>query len=588
LEKILASQVFSRSERMKRFLRVVSEAAFDSSHAPLKEYAVAVQVFGKKEGFDTRTDPIVRVEARRLRDKLREYYSTEGADDPIEVSLGKIGYIAKFALRSPVPGRQLVSAAPETPFEERQPESAVLASIHSVAVLPFVDMSPDKDQGYFCDGITEELIHALTSVPELRVVSRSSSFLFKGEAQNIRHVGDELGADAVIEGSVRRVENRIRITAQLTNTTDGFHLWSETYDEQVEEVFEVQERIAAAIVDTLKVQRAGAVSQHLTRRYTQNARAYQANLRGLYHRNKSNPEDLRAAIRCFEDAIAADPNYAFAYGGLALCYCQLGWLEVLPASEVWSKAKASALKALELDASLSMAHVALGCALCAGDWNWTEGEKSFAHATELDSRDFSSRNWHAVLSLAPAGRLDEALEAIQLAALLGPHSLQAHNHVGLIHQYRGEVREAIRQHQWVLEQQPDFLPALWDLGRAYLAANAYELAAEALQRAYAASSGLTDIRAGLAYCLGRQGKREEALAIAAELIASSRESYLPSLSMARIYAGLEDTEQAFEWLNKAVEDRSTRLVELPVDPMFVALRADERFGVLLRTVCLRP
>ncbi len=584
LETILASEIFARSDRMSRFLRYIVEQALAGKQAELKEQTIAMEVFDKPPSFDTRLDPIVRVEARRLRSKLLDYYDKLGRPAKVVIKLDRRGYVPRF---EPASG---AAATPDASGTPEKPKSGGLrpgvGAQSAVAVLPFLDLSANKELEHFCDGLTDEVINALTQVQGLQVVSRSSSFQFKGPAHDVREVGEQLGVGVVMEGSVRLAEDRVRITVQLNDANDGFHLWSEIYEGNLSDEFKVQEDISNQIVKTLEGHKAGPFNYELTKKHTSSGIAYQHYLQGLYHKHSTSPHNLARGIECFEAAIEADPNYARAYAGLASCWCKLAWLEVSPPFEAWPRAKQAATKCLEIDETDSTALAAIGAARCAGEWSWAEGEKALLQAIEGDPCDPGAHQWYAVTFLAPHKRIEEAKTALERAVEMGPRSLYAHNHIGLLHLYGGEYQEAIERHRRVLAIKGDFVPALWDIGRAYEQVSMLAEAENAFRRGLELSGGRSLLLASLGHCYALQGKTKEALKIASDLVKLADETYVAPLDVVRVYAGLRDRDQAFEWLEKALEDHCSRLIELDLDPVFAPLREDRRMEAALRTIGL--
>ena len=580
LERILASNRFSRAARMRRFLTYVVERKLEGE-PPSKEQTLAIEVFDKTAKFDPRLDPIVRVEARRLRSRLTEYYAKEGVDDPIVIQLPLGGYEPEFEL----------AGASEPPKVERKPAAKASADVdaetfQAVAVLPFTDMSAEGDNQHFCDGLTEELINALTRVDGLEVVARSSSFQFHGPAHDIRQVGKNLGVGTVLEGSVRRAEGKVRITAQLTNANNGFHLWSETYDAEADNVFEVQERIAKQIVGTLSGQRAELLSSTLTQRHSEQPAAYRSYLQGLYHLNEVNPQELSNANEAFEKAIEEDEEYAQAYAGLAMAHCKAAWLVIAKPAEVWPKAKQAAMKAAELDPKCAPAHVALGCAYCLCDWNWSAGEDEFRAAMEADPGEHKAPEWFALALLSPLGRFDEALEmALSVAERTG-YSLYAQNHIGVVRYYGRDYEEAVQRHRDTLKIKSDFAPALWDLGRALVQQDELRDAEKALSQAVKISSRAPMFLGSLAACHALMGREDEAREALAELGKREKDEYVSPLAPAWIHIALGEHDEAFERLEEAADDRSSRIVALDVDPVYDDIREDERFAKLRTLVCL--
>lgn len=565
---------------MSRFLEFVVRKALDGEEDEIKEQIIGREVFDKPADYDTRLDPIVRVEARRLRTRLHDYYREHGADNPVVIRLNKGGYTPEFELAAQPSG--------EDSIDESEPGPPA-ADERAVAVLPFVDMSPQRDQQHFCEGLTEELINALTQTPGLQIVARSSSFQFQGPAHDVREVGERLAVGRVLEGSVRRQGSRVRVTAQLTDAATGFHLWSKTYDANVEDDFDAQEQISNQIVETLKSERDERSDHALKRARTDSADALRLYLQGLYLSRQFKGSDLVEAAERFAAATDEDPGYAEAYSGLALCWGSLAWLMESKPGDAWANAKAAANKAVEIDESNAPAHAALGCISCAGDWNFDAGEKSFRSAIELDSADYNAYNWYAVAALGPLGRIDEARRMIHTAAERSGFSLDAQNHVGLIHYYAREYEEAARVHIEALDRNPSFVQAYWDLARAAIARKDFEGADTALERAREISGGSPQVLAWIGVRQALTGRTEEARKAASDLVRLSRKNlYVSSLYIAQIYVALEDRDRAFEWFGKAVEERAPRLIELDVDSLYDSIRDDERFEELRRLVCLEP
>jgi TolB-like protein/Tfp pilus assembly protein PilF len=350
-------------------------------------------------------------------------------------------------------------------LEAGQPPAAETMQA-SIAVLPFVDMSPQKDQEYFCDGMAEELINALTKLEGLRVVSRTSAFQFKGKAFDIRKIGEQLNVASVLEGSVRKTGDRLRITAQLINVVDGFHLWSEKYDREMKDVFDIQDEISRAIVDALKIKLVGEAATRLVKRYTENLEAYTLYLKGRYYWNKRTEPGLTKGIEYFEKAITKDPGYALAYAGLADCYNVISHYGAVPPKASVPKAKIAAIKALEIDDALVEAHTSLAFALYNYDFAWLAAEKEFQRAIALNPNYATAHHWYAIY-LATRGRLEEAIAEMQRARELDPLSLIINTEVGWMLYFGRHYNQAIEQYQKTLEMDPSFAVAHWGLGLAY-------------------------------------------------------------------------------------------------------------------------
>src|ERR1700693_4871519 len=437
LEKILASPGFANADRISRFLRYTVEETLNGQTDKLKESLLGIDVFGRKPSYDPRVDAVVRTKAVKLRARLREYYESEGREDQIVIDLPKGGYIPAFRRREKpaIEAAAPLIAEPHRPHECKPALATVLVvaflatsvyliskartrsagasspQLASIAVLPFADLSPDRDQEDFCDGMTEEIIDALAKVNGFRVVARTSSFAFKGKQQDIREIGKKLNVATVLEGSVRKDGNRLRVTAQLNSVADGYHLWSETYERELKDVFTVQDEISRAIVGTLQLKLANSGRQ--PRPPSANVEAYDLYLQGRYHWSRWRSEGAERAIEYFQQAIQKDPNYAAAYSGLADSYAWLGFFGALPPNEAMPKARQAALKALALDDTLAVAHTSLGYVKSLHEFDWPGAEREFKRALQLHSGDSEAHFGYGITYLAPVGRLDEAVRDMQ-------------------------------------------------------------------------------------------------------------------------------------------------------------------------------
>jgi len=454
---------------------------------------------------------------------------------------------------------------------------------NSIAVLPFVDMSPRKDQEYFCDGITEELINRLSNIKELKVPARTSAFFFKGKEQDIREIGRKLDVRTVLEGSVRRAGNELRITAQLINIADGYHLWSQTYDREPQDIFALQDEISLQIINKLKIELLGEVRDRVVKRYTADREAFNFYLQGRYFWEKRGKEDLLRAIAFFNKAIEKDPMYALAYSGIADSYGVLGNNEILPPNETFTKAITAARKALEIDNGLAEAHVSLAGPLWDYDHNFAEAEREYRIAIELNPGYATAHQWFA-LSLSNLGRHDEAIKEIMQARELDPLSPRINSNVGLILYYARKYDQAIEELKKSGELFPEHAVIYASMGRAYVLAGRYEEAISALNHFLELQPDHGQGYLWLAYCYALSGKREEAQKRLKKAIEDSKKTYVSPTGIARVYLGLGDREQAFNWFNKGFSEKDVELIYLKVDPTFDPLRSDPRFTVLLRKI----
>lgn len=453
--------------------------------------------------------------------------------------------------------------------------------IPSVAVLPFTDMSPQKDQEYFCDGMAEELIDSLSKVESWRVASRTSAFRFKEKTQDVREIGEELNVSHVLEGSVRKAGNRLRITAQLTSVNDGFQIYSEKYDRELDDVFAIQDDIARAIVQKLKVELGEQEEADLTRRYTEDSNAYQLYLKGRYFINKGTTRDTQKSIGYFEKALKEDANYALAYSGLADAYTLLGgtFSAPLSPSETMPKAKAAAKKAMEIDDSLAEAHTSLALVRFWYDWNWKGAEQEFKRAIELKSVYSRAYQWYAEY-LSAMQRHGEAIAVIEKALEIDPLSVHITWHVGKIHFLARNYDDAIEYCQKSLEMDPNFGPAYGVLRRVYQIQGKAEKTIAEIDRMWGRS--LLEIIA-----LKRAYEKNGWPAIWQKQLDWANEENMPPLRYAELYTQLEDFDRAMEWLEKAYDRRSSSLVYLNVFASFDPLRSDKRFKTLLGKIGLK-
>ena len=605
LEKILASPGFVNADRLSRFLRYAVEETLNGNTDRLKESLLGIEVFGRKPTYDPRVDAVVRTEAVKLRARMREYYDSAGRDDEIIIDLPKGGYVPAFRHRDQTPNGAVaapaIAAAPEKTGPDWRPAFAgaliiaiLAASIYfltrgrtradargpelgSIAVLPFADLSPDHDQEYFCDGMTEEIIDALSKVNGFRVVARTSSFSFKGKQQDIREIGKKLNVVTVLEGSVRKDGNRLRVTAQLNSVADGYHLWSETYERELKDVFSVQDEISRAIVNTLQSRLSSQLKQ--PRPPSRNIEAYDLYLQGRYHWSRWRTEGAQRAIDYFQQAIQKDPNYAAAYSGLADSYCWLGFFGALPPNEAMPKARQAALKALALDDTLADAHTSLAYVKALYEFDFPGAEREFQHAIQLNAGDFEAHFGYGITYFAPLGRMDEALRELKLARDLDPLSPIGTTYLGLAYLFAGNRAEAIAQYKKALELDPTFIEAHLSLANAYLDESGFKEFASELDRVQElAPESRTDLMRAFAAAL--EGNKAEALRLVHKWENPGGGIFVRSTSIAAVYAVLGDKQQMYTWLDKAYADRDGMLAYLDKQGCYKPYRSEPRFAAL--------
>ena len=421
----------------------------------------------------------------------------------------------------------------------------------SIAVLPFVNMSADPEQEYFCDGMTEEIINALTHIENLKVIARTSAFMFKGKHEDMRSIGKKLDVAHLLEGSIRKAGNRLRITAQLIKVADGSHLWSEKFDREMEDVFAIQDEISLAIVDNLKARLLGSEKKAMLKHHTENSELYNLYLLGRFYTNKRNTEGLNKAIGYFEEAIRKEPNYALPYAGLSEAYtlCAIGY-GALPSKEAFPKAKEAALKAIAIDDELAEAHTSFAFAIQYSEPKRSEVETELKKAIELNPGYAPAHQWYGEY-LAIQKRWDEAYNEIGYAIELDPLSVAINNELAWFYHYQGKLDLAIKQYKKVMAMDPSYAIVYFNLGTAYVLKGLYEEAIEMSKKAVELSGGSPFMKAGLAYAYAISGKTELAEEIRDELIQLADSGYMVFGSLAVVYAGLKEKERAIKSIEQS-------------------------------------
>jgi TolB-like protein/Tfp pilus assembly protein PilF len=452
---------------------------------------------------------------------------------------------------------------------------------NSIAVLPFTNMSPDPDQEYFGDGMAEELINALTKVQNLNVVARTSSFVFKGSKTDIREIGKILNVGILVEGSIRKAGDLIRITVQLINVEDGYHIWSERYDRKLEDIFAIQDEITAKIVERLKSTLDLQVKPVLYER-PDNLTAYDSYLKGRFHINEFTPDNIESAIGFYKKAIKEDPGFSLAYTGLAEAYSLLSTgFDVLSSKDTMPKAREAALKALELDPFLAEAYVSLGQVAMFYDYNKKLTLDYFQKALELNPNSSSANLWVEFYWSFMENDFDRGMTALQKAQELDPLSLIIKIRVGFNYIYKGEYNVAIDFFKKLIDEYPEFPMAYHSLMEAYGMNHMYNEAMEAGEKMIATGGKAVANIGGLGYHCAQAGRRDKALKILADLENQSKKGYVSSFWVGGIYKGLGDLDKAFEWFEKAYDDRDGNLIYITAPQAFNDIRKDPRYKNLL-------
>ncbi len=469
--------------------------------------------------------------------------------------------------------------------EERKTDGA------SVAVLPFIDLSPAHDHEYFSDGMTEELINTLGRVQGVRVASRTSSFTFKGKTPDVREVGTQLGVATVLDGSVRADDGTLRITARLSNARDGYQLWSRTYERKLEDVFDIQEEISRSIVETLKGTLMGSADSAATARRDTDLEAYNLYMRGrhaLYMKGRYSwyrrtKEGLESAARYFTQAIEKDSTYALAHAGLADANAVLGFYDYRPPREAFPRAEHAARRAIALDSTLVQPYATLGYVELYHNWNWSRAEEWFTRAIDLGPRYSTAHQWYANFLTARA-RFDEAERAMGRAQETDPLSLIASAALGWVLYYAGDYERAAEQCRLTLELDSEYAVALLWRGWSLVELGRGAEALPPLDRAVALTSRSALFVAGLAHARAVAGDTLGARALLRELEDRSAGEYVPAYEVAKVHLALGARERALDLLGRAYDERSHSMVFLGIDPQLKGLRGDERFEALVRRV----
>ncbi|MGD8867605.1 MAG: protein kinase [Gemmatimonadales bacterium] len=455
----------------------------------------------------------------------------------------------------------------------------------SIAVVPLANMSADPENEYFSDGMTEEVINALAKLPGVQVASRTSCFAFKGKDVDVRQVGEKLGVAHVLEGSVRKVGNRIRLTAQLIDVANGYHLWSETYDRQLEDVFAIQDEISRAIVDALKVRLVGE-SQQIVAPSTEDIQAYNLYLKGRFFYHKySESEYFRKALEFFEQALKKDPEFARAYSGIADVWTALADDWVAP-DEAYPRAEETAKRALELEPTLAEAFAALGKVRGWYNWDFAAAERDLRQAVKLNP-NYAEAHFALGSVLPSIGQLDEAIDVLRKALVLDPLAPHHGRWLARMLRYRGDYDASIQQSQRTLEIDPTYFQAQLDIGSAYLGQGQPAEALEWYRRSQSLTSSVRSYDSYIVCALAALGEQEEANAIMERLEEEAKQSYVRAEIMAMGYAALGALDKAFARLDEAFEARSAGLVYLHLDPGYEPLRSDPRFTALVDKLGLR-
>lgn len=568
LARIVNSAGFVSSARLCRFLTHVVDRTIQGELDDLKEFSIAIEVFDRTSEYDPNIDAIVRVEARRLRAKLKAYYEEgPGTSDPILIALRPGSYVPIFrSLKSTQPG------------EHEQFAAAIQPSRASIAVLPFVNMSPEPEQDYFCDGISEEIINSLTRVSGLRVIARTSAFQFKGVPIDIREVGQRLGADLVIEGSVRKAGHQLRITAQAIQADAGHHLWSETFRRELKDVFAIQEEIAQSVVELLRLHLPAA--QPTVQPSARNIEAYTRFLRARFLILQQSPETLRAGLQQLRELTEAFPDYALGYSYMAGANILLSTFGVVPGRDVYPEAKASAERGYALDPDSGGTCAVLAGVRSSFEYRWGEAERLCERALQIQPGLAEAYLVRGIASLCE-GNVSRAESSLRRCSELDPLNAGNCARMAYLHYLKGDYESAAEHLQRSFEMDRDYPEARFYEGLLHFQQQDYGAVIRCL------SSSLVPLDIGLvAAAYGRQGTMSRAKECLEKLGRLAKTQYVTPLAQAFAAIGMEDFDLAFHRLDEAVDHKTNFLNLLGIEPFFKPLQTDTRFTRLLKRLNL--
>ena len=554
---------------------------------------LGVEVFQRSADFDPRTDPIVRVEARRLRGRLGEYYSGAGAGDSIRIDLPKGGYVPVFSASEcvPLPSRRgaliwgggLVAAAAVAATlgvwwhrSRRVPTSAP-----KIAVLPFVNLSDDAANEYLSDGLTEELIDRLAKVPALKVASRGMVFQFKGAKTDIREIAAKLGVTAIVEGSVRKQNRRVRISARLVDAEEGNPIWSNTYDREMEDIFQLQEDLASAIANALRVE---LRRQDGPQRPAISLEAYNHHLQARYQMNLYSVDGFRRALGHLEKCLELEPEYAPALADSSVTYTFLGYYGAMPDDVTWSRARNFADRAIRINPALAEAWSARGLEAGFYRWAWEEARASCEKAIDLNPASALAHSQYALAYLLPTGSVDQAIWHFEEAIRLDPLFSVAQYVLGFAYLSAGRYEDAARQYARTTELGSVHPDVYWDYGMALGYLGRYAEARKAYEKKRFLSGENPGDGGGLeAWFSGDFEKARRDAAGVERIGLAGREE---AMDLARYYSMVGNREKALEWLETGLRRRERQMLWILVDPRLKAIRGEERYKAVVRKMGL--
>jgi TolB-like protein/Tfp pilus assembly protein PilF len=618
LQEVVASSAFKGGKRAQDFLQLVVEHALAGRYDNLRERMLGAEMFDRPIDYDTANDAVVRVKANEVRKRLSQHYQTQPSPSPVRIELQAGSYIPQFYFETsplPTPAEPFVPACedsllnpgptgnatvPETRrrspilrtailvataailiagawFALRQRrQSAESSQIRSLAVLPLLNYSGDPNQDYFADGMTEELTAEVSQIPTLRVISRTSTMTYKGTKETVPEIARELHVDGVVEGSVAREGNRIRIITQLIDARNDHHIWANTYNRDLTSVLQLQSDVARAIADQIRIELTPQEQARFAHTQLLNPEAVDLYLQAVQRLNTGNPSN---AIDLLKSAIAKDPNYAAAHASLADAYGWMGEAGWMPYNQAFALQKSEALKAIALDDSRPEPHLDLAMAAMNQDWDWQTQAKELKRAIAINP-NASSVHWAYANLLGRLGRSDQAIAESKIAEQLDPVSSRSFMNAAFVYYFGRQYDRALEQMQQSAALHADPVEILFPLGDIYVEKGLYDQGIQEFRKLGDVPHALGHM--GNAYA--RQGRLAEARDILPKLQSHIDKTGIGRYEIALVYAGLGDKDSAFQWLDRAYQARDKGITYLIADPCLDPLRSDPRFAALIKRV----
>jgi serine/threonine-protein kinase len=594
LQRILNSPAFADSPRLCALLTFLVDETVCGRAGELKESVIAVEVFDRPTAFDHRTDSVVRVQVHNLRGKLRAFYEADGQEHPIRIELPQGSYVPVFQSNEPVV--VVPETIPQSPrFSVRSKLLAAAVVIlacglgwwfwggrltlrwpranPSLAVLPFLNLTGGADSEYVADGFVEDLTTQLARLPGLRVAARTSAYQYRGKSEDVRKIGRELGVATVLEGSIRNEGAKLRVTAQLVSTQNGYHLWSNIYDRELTGVQDVESEIQRAVAEALKVPRMSRPGP----RHVAPADARDAYWRGRYIR--ADFRRTHESISWFEKAAAIDPRFAEDWAALASAHAMTMYWAEGPLEEEVAKSRQAAQRALDLDSTIPEAFLTLALLALYHDHDWPESERMYRRALDLDP-NYSGAHLNYSLGLVAYKRFDEAMEQLKLAQQLDPILVLKSNNLVVALYGARRYDEAIRVARQRLEMDPKLFAAHEVIGICEAQKGNLATAIGEYEKAVAQGGRYLPLLGNMGYALARAGRVAEARSILSELLARQDRTGGASVDLACVYTGLGEKQQAISWLRRAADEHASHVIFIGVNPIFDPLRGEPEFQAL--------